>query len=508
MNTMKENYYIKIIEIYSDFIKISNKEVITPKDVHNFNRIRGVIFEYIAAIYYNVLRYDDIKTSIKEALNLPKSDFDRNSAGIDLLDYNNKVIYQCKNYTTTTLTPNNLGTFFASMNRMGPRGFTGIISISESTKILNLQNLVNITIDVLNNVTTQQIFADAYYFVKCLSRKQSTEIILRDYQIEILDLIDKHNNYAFQLPCGTGKSVIIAEYINKHPEKRIAVFTPSIYLANEMCKLINYPVNRIFSDRPTEENYNTSVVVYDSWKKLQNDYDILFVDEAHHYENNAHKMKSCKIPRKYLFSATLENYDYKYTYQQAIDNDYIVDCNINVHYCNYINYQMAADILNKYLEYRHVIVYCNNKADCKKLTLCLQKNNILAKCVHSDMSQSEIIENIEEFKNGLLRVIVNCFIIDEGVDIKNCETAFFYENRNSKVQIIQCVGRTQRMYNGKSTGNVVCLVTNDDNRKTMINNYLTMLSDEEHGFNNMCRLKLYNETIVYNEYGEEDNKQQ
>ena len=63
---MKENYYIKIIEIYNDFIKISNKETITPKDLHNFNRIRGVIFEYIAAIYYNVLRYDDIKTSIKE----------------------------------------------------------------------------------------------------------------------------------------------------------------------------------------------------------------------------------------------------------------------------------------------------------------------------------------------------------------------------------------------------------------------------------------------------------
>ncbi len=113
---------------------------------------------------------------------------------------------------------------------------------------------------------------------------------LRPYQQEVFDLINSNNQYYFQLPCGTGKNIIISEYINRYPEYRYAVFSPSIYLANEMCRLINRPVNRIFSDKGTEEEYEKiddktyiisgSMPIYDVNKILEShipegDYDTL-----------------------------------------------------------------------------------------------------------------------------------------------------------------------------------------------------------------------------------------
>ena len=484
------SYYSKITQILEDLKQTSNK--------HYIDRNKGKLFEYIAAIYHKVKLYDDIPVNIKKTLNLPISDYAFNSAGVDLIDTNNKIFYQCKNYPRTKLTPNHLGTFFATCIKHRKNCYTGNISITEQTQTINLNDLDDIKLTVIPDNDCNKIINDAYSFVP---EDTGDNIVLRDYQIDVLNLIDKFDNYSFQLPCGTGKSIIIAEYINRHPELKIVVFTPSIYLANEMCKLIKHPVNRIFSDKTTDEKYNHSVVVYNSWKNLQNDYDILFVDEAHHYENNAHRMKSFKVPRKYLFSATLKKPDYIYTFDEAIANKYIVDFNLNIHYVKEVNHQAAADLLNKYLEYQHVIVYCNTKTECIKLTKVLTANNITAKCIHSGMNQRDISANISEFKEGNIRILVNCYIIDEGVDIKNCECAFFYENRNSKVQLIQCIGRTQRLYLCKSHGNFICMCNNDT--KDLACQYLNVLSDETFYTNSYNRLKFHNDISTFDEYNDE-----
>lgn len=484
------SYYSKIVQILEDLKQTSNQ--------HYIDRNKGKLFEYIAAIYHKVKLYNDIPVNIKKTLNLPISDYAFNSAGVDLIDTNKKIFYQCKNYPRTKLTPKHLGTFFATCIKHRKNGYTGNITITEQTQTINLSDLDDIKLNVIPDNDCNKIISDAYSFVP---EDTGDNVILRDYQIDVLNLIDKFDNYSFQLPCGTGKSIIIAEYINRHPELKIVVFTPSIYLANEMCKLIKHPVNRIFSDKTTDEKYNHSVVVYNSWKNLQNNYDVLFVDEAHHYENNAHRMKSFKVPRKYLFSATLKKPDYIYTFDEAIANNYIVDFNLNIHYVKEVNHQAAAELLNKYLEYQHVIVYCNTKTECIKLTQVLTANNITTKCIHSGMSTQEISANISEFKEGNLRVLVNCYIIDEGVDIKNCECAFFYENRNSKVQLIQCIGRTQRIFPCKSHGNFICMCNNDT--KDLACQYLKILSDETFYTNSYNRLKFHNDIATFDEYNDE-----
>ena len=299
---------------------------------------------------------------------------------------------------------------------------------------------------------------------------------LRDYQKEVFDLIEKNTEYYFQLPCGTGKNVIISEFINRHPEYKYVVFSPSIYLANEMCKLMNRPVNRIFSDKPTEEVHDISVCVYNSWKKLQNKYDILFIDEAHHFDNGAWEMAECTIPRRYFFSATLDNSDYKYNHSKAVQNKYIVNFNMNIH--NVEDEEAMSnvvEVLQKNPNYKHVIAYCNEKVVAVMLASKLKDCGIAAECVHSGMHRKDINKNINDFKESKLRVLVNCYLINEGVDIKICDCALFYNNRSSEVQIVQCIGRMQRLFPEKTIGNFICFLGASSKSLSCVKKYLRVI---------------------------------
>ena len=330
--------------------------------------------------------------------------------------------------------------------------------------------------------------------------------ILRDYQKEIIQIINSNDKYKFKLPCGTGKSFIIAHYINTHPNLKCIVLTPSINLANDMCNLINFPVNQEFCTGSCKNNkYNSTVAVYNtaSQKFIKNnffltDYDICFIDEAHHYDNNAYSLKSIQTKRMYLFSATTINDCYfpfyEYTYKDAIKNNYILDFNMNVHYVKDINYNTAVNILNKYIQYQHVIIYCNYIDECKELTQTLKNNNISAEYISSDKQDSYQI--IQDFRNNKFRCIVNCNMINEGIDIKNCETAFFFDNRFSYNQIIQCVGRTQRIYKNKLNGNFV-IMTNDENKDNLVTKYLNILADANTNYINSTKYKLnFNDTNI------------
>lgn len=115
--------------------------------------------------------------------------------------------------------------------------------------------------------------------------------------------------------------------------------------------------------------------------------------------------------------------------------------------------------LQKYWEYQHVIIYCSTKKkkEIKEIYTLLKKSNISATYVSSDLGQSDNQVNIKAFSEGRYRVIVNCAIINEGIDIKGCETCMFYSKKESYVQIIQCIGRTQRISENKLHGNVVLL---------------------------------------------------
>ena len=501
-DNVKNAYYCKIV----DFVNTLNNKQCT-----NVCYIKGKLFEYIAAIYFKSRLYDNISTDYKEQLNLSNYDCDSNSAGVDIIDTLNNKIIQCKYYKQKTLYRSNITNFVITLLNLYNK-FTGILAVNEDIKLaknLNNDTINNCSIEKIPDNIYNQIINDAFDYVKHdhieNTPLHTDNFILRDYQQEVLQLIDSHDKYKFKLPCGTGKSFIIAHYINTHPNLKCIILTPSINLANDMCNLINFPVNQEFCTGSCKNNkYNSTIAVYNTAfnKYIANnnfltDYDICFIDEAHHYDNNAYSLKSIQTKRMYLFSATTINDCYfpfyEYTYKDAIKNNYILDFNMNVHYVKNINYNTAVHILKKYIQYQHVIIYCNRIEDCKQLTDLLTKNNISAKYIAADKQDSYQI--IQDFRNNKFRCIVNCNMINEGIDIKNCETAFFFDNTFSYNRIIQCVGRTQRCYKNKLNGNFVIMV-NDENKDNLVNRYLNVLAETNTNYIDSTKYKLN----FYNDY--------
>ena len=506
---MINRYYQYIVEINNDL-----KTLTSDEDKYHKIRNEATLFEYISACYNNAYHYsDNILNSYKDSICVEKYDTSPKSAGIDLIDIDNNILYQCKNYKQKKLTPNDLGTFFNTMNRLNSTHH-GIISVNEHTTDFNIFFNDKIELQRISDDSYNNILNEAYKIAKekdCVKdiKPANEKITLLNFQQEVINLIDNNDVYRFKLPCGTGKTFLMAYYINQHPELKIAVITPTIYLANQLCNLINRKCNKIFEGKYNDK-YNVSIIVAASLQKISlNKFDIVFVDEAHHEESNIHdegawKLKNINCKRKYYFSATLENFDYEYTYEDAIDNNNIVDVNMNIHYYNkQIDEKAVVYVLKEHLEYQHVIVYCNTIESCEKLTKELKKNNINAETVHSNKSLKHNNNILKIFEEGNLRIIVTCNYITEGVNIKCCDTAFFYEERHSKIQVIQCIGRTQRLYKGKLHGNFVLLASNETIKET--HKYLQIIYNYDTTLFNANKIRFINDSIQYVDENEDSN---
>ena len=141
----------------------------------------------------------------------------------------------------------------------------------------------------------------------------------------------------------------------------------------------------------------------------------------------------------------------------------------------------------------HIIIYCNSIQSCNKLYKVLQQYNLDVDVVHSENNNRDALN---KFIDGNLRIIINCNFINEGVDIKCCDTVIFYEKRRSSTQITQCIGRTQRIYPGKIHGNIVLL--SDDENKNNTFNYIKDLYDYDKTIINNDNIYFVNDNKYYN----------
>tara|TARA_R100001082_G_scaffold26579_1_gene13229 strand:- start:632 stop:2089 length:1458 start_codon:yes stop_codon:yes gene_type:complete len=75
--------------------------------------------------------------------------------------------------------------------------------------------------------------------------------------------------------------------------------------------------------------------------------------------------------------------------------------------------------------------------------------------IHGDTPLDERTERIEQFSNGMTRVLITSSILDQGVDIPNIDVLIFAAGGNSYIRAIQRVGRGLRMHEGKDKLTVI-----------------------------------------------------
>src|SRR5687767_8980677 len=93
---------------------------------------------------------------------------------------------------------------------------------------------------------------------------------------------------------------------------------------------------------------------------------------------------------------------------------------------------------------RQVLVFVRMKRDANRLARQLQHDGVAAKEIHSDRTQTERMQALEEFKQGKVPVLVATDIAARGIDIEQLPFVINYELPHTPEDYVHRIGRTGR----------------------------------------------------------------
>jgi ATP-dependent RNA helicase RhlE len=108
-----------------------------------------------------------------------------------------------------------------------------------------------------------------------------------------------------------------------------------------------------------------------------------------------------------------------------------------------------------------VLVFVRMKRDANRLTRELVRDGVAATAIHSDRTQGERMQALEDFKQGSVNVLVATDIAARGLDIELLPYVINYELPHVAEDYIHRIGRTGR---AGSSGEAISLVCAEEHR--------------------------------------------
>ena len=315
---------------------------------------------------------------------------------------------------------------------------------------------------------------------------------LRDYQEEILNIIDnlQHGSYLIQMATGLGKTVT---FTNIKRKGRVLVLAHREELVTQPIKYYDCPVGIEMANHKSNGEQVVIASVQSIIHRLenfkQNDFDLIIIDEAHHAAAISYKkIINYFKPRLLLgFTATpnrgdnvrLDDVFQKIIYQKdlkwAIENKYLTDIHclrVNIGYdiskvarrmgdfaIGELEETLNTDILNgaiaeAYKKYAKgaTLIFATSVKHAQEIA----KKIPGAAAVTADTKNRQ--ELINKFTNREIPCLVNCMIFTEGTDIPLVETVMIARPTQNSSLYAQMVGRGLRLYPGKEKLTLIDLV--------------------------------------------------
>jgi superfamily II DNA or RNA helicase len=463
------------------------------------------VLEQIRKDYDKVWHWKDFPEKLMYDNNLIK-DYNifckyRYDIGADLVAFKDNKYYfiQCKNYNDTILMENLAGFYFLlyEYNLTGILYYNGKLSqrvMDLSTNKIQFINLPfnNSIIDIIPNM--------------------ETPLIIRDYQQEAYNQLLYKKSSILSLPCGMGKTYttsLIAKYYDN-----IIILSPSRYLALQTLEqykkylgteyspiLISLDgkrkmedINNYIKDKNIiSSTYDSVDIVIQLIGKLNKIY--LIIDEFHNLSDNnindinndMYKLINYSCDKIFVSATPLKDFMnitdiYNYKWKDAIINKYICDFNIYIPDDNE-NYRTFADIIKKtcnqqinekiiikaYFMLKSMLFNGDKKCICYMTNIEYANNMMgiltwLTKLLNMDMDywqldcntkktmREKIINNFKE--SNKIAIIINVHILDEGINIPECDSIFITQPSNNMTNIIQRMCRANRIINNKNNCNI------------------------------------------------------
>lgn len=524
----------------------------TITDTNNNIQMASVFELYTAIILskkYNkkFITWSKLLPTCKEEMQkLGYTRTDKGCDGLDIETYTN--IFQSKLYSETNrITWSHLTNFY---------GYTGLspnlkldlcrtkckIDIDAEKLIKNghitdhqikKEDFLSYVADIVRSYTVNQ---EVKQEIDQEINQETTEYILKPYQVEAHNAMEKYRKIILNIPTGLGKTLIILiDIINKinnsETEIKYLVFVPTIVLLEQWyneATILNIPTYCIGSGYnnkitlKTLEKYNLILCVNNSVdviEKYIGKFDKIIFDEAHRIfkpdlyaynedeidenqesdeSDNEEEKKSETIGIPFtkklrniiknssdivLLSATIDShsdfYYYSYDLRDAIENGYLVDYQL---ICPIFNTDPTDKNIAEYLINKgelHSIVFAKNREEGRNF--CNILNEFLPGCamfVDYQTSKTDRKNIIEQFNLGNIRFLVNVRILTEGFNAPITDSVVFLHLPSNDTFVIQAIGRSLRLYNDKKISNVY-LPFNTENDAKDIGNFLYTIANND-----------------------------
>jgi len=108
---------------------------------------------------------------------------------------------------------------------------------------------------------------------------------------------------------------------------------------------------------------------------------------------------------------------------------------------------------------QQVLVFVRMKRDANRLARLLEQDGLAATAIHSDRTQGERMQALEEFKQGKMKLLVATDIAARGLDIDQLPFVINYELPHTPEDYVHRIGRTGR---AGTPGEAISLVCPDE----------------------------------------------
>ncbi len=94
--------------------------------------------------------------------------------------------------------------------------------------------------------------------------------------------------------------------------------------------------------------------------------------------------------------------------------------------------------------FERIIVFCNTKVMCQRLSDDLRKGGVNCDCLHGDIPQSKREKTMQKYRDGALSVLVATDVASRGIDVDDVDCVLNYDIPEELEYYIHRIGRTGR----------------------------------------------------------------
>ena len=301
-----------------------------------------------------------------------------------------------------------------------------------------------------------------------------------------------------KLPCGMGKTLVTSHFLQQAAPDCIIIVSPlcihamqafhrvSRFMPDHEHILVDSDHGAVSAHDLNERIKNKDKVListtYDSYELIKHLNAFVVFDEAHNLtEEQLEEIED--LPMSLLLTATpptlLDDVPtvFEYSMREAINNEYICDYQIHLPVMEDILIPVEvkkSDLTHMILFFisgmleagsTKAIAYCHNQAECARFSSEFKKISIdyhylesTVKTITSETSAKDRAARIKKFQDSVnkLSVLASVRILNEGVDIPECDSILLTSTSGSEITAVQRVCRANRktQFNPNKIANV------------------------------------------------------